>query len=109
MIKFRIMFIIVFAVIPEIEWKKKECKQQIGRLREGPCLQIIREQINVRVRYNTRKWDLGEQWMRSSQVVRTSDCQCLSRNSPEPVFLNVYGAPELIPRNEFRQPGGPVR
>ncbi len=22
----------------------------------------------------------------------------------EPVFLNVYGAPELIPRNEFRQP-----
>jgi hypothetical protein len=23
---------------------------------------------------------------------------------PEPVFLNVYGAPELIPRNEFRQP-----
>jgi hypothetical protein len=29
-----------------------------------------------------------------------------------PVFLNVYGAPELIPRNEFRQPmkpGGPVR
>jgi hypothetical protein len=23
---------------------------------------------------------------------------------PEPVFSNVYGAPELIPRNEFRQP-----
>ncbi len=23
---------------------------------------------------------------------------------PEPVFLNVYGAPESIPRNEFRQP-----
>ncbi len=23
---------------------------------------------------------------------------------PEPVLLNVYGAPELIPRNEFRQP-----
>ena len=21
---------------------------------------------------------------------------------PEPVFLNVYGAPESIPRNEFR-------
>jgi hypothetical protein len=21
----------------------------------------------------------------------------------EPVFLNVYGAPELIPRNEFRE------
>jgi hypothetical protein len=27
---------------------------------------------------------------------------CVS--SSEPVFLNVYGAPELIPRNEFRQP-----
>ncbi len=24
--------------------------------------------------------------------------------SPEPVLLNVYGVPELIPRNEFRQP-----
>ncbi len=24
--------------------------------------------------------------------------------SPEPVFLNVYGAQESIPRNEFRQP-----
>jgi hypothetical protein len=23
---------------------------------------------------------------------------------PEPVLLNVYGAPELMPRNEFRQP-----
>ncbi len=23
---------------------------------------------------------------------------------PEPVFLNVYGAQELTPRNEFRQP-----
>ncbi len=31
---------------------------------------------------------------------------------PEPVLLNVYGAPALIPRNEFRQPmqpGGTVR
>jgi hypothetical protein len=25
-------------------------------------------------------------------------------NYSEPVLLNVYGAPELIPRNEFRQP-----
>ncbi len=24
--------------------------------------------------------------------------------NPEPVFLNVYGAQESIPRNEFRQP-----
>jgi hypothetical protein len=32
--------------------------------------------------------------------------------SPEPVFLNVNGAPELIPRNKFSQPmkpGGPVQ
>ncbi len=30
----------------------------------------------------------------------------------EPVFLNIYGDQESIPRNEFRQPmkpGGPVR
>ncbi len=25
-------------------------------------------------------------------------------SSPELVFLNVYGAPESIPRNEYRQP-----
>ncbi len=32
--------------------------------------------------------------------------------NPEPVFVNVYGAQESIPRNRFRQPmkpGGPVR
>ncbi len=28
---------------------------------------------------------------------------CVADSIPEPVFLNVYGAPELIPRNEFRQ------
>ncbi len=27
-----------------------------------------------------------------------------SGGAAEPVFLNVYGAPESIPRNEFRQP-----
>ncbi len=27
-----------------------------------------------------------------------------SPNIPEPVFLNVYGVQESIPRNEFRQP-----
>ncbi len=27
------------------------------------------------------------------------DCE-----GPEPVLLNVFGAPELMPRNEFRQP-----
>ncbi len=35
-----------------------------------------------------------------------------SKSYPEPVFLNVYGAQESIPMNEFRQPmkpGGPVR
>ncbi len=34
----------------------------------------------------------------------------VSQMFTEPVLLNVYGAPELIPRNEFRQStGGPVR
>jgi hypothetical protein len=28
----------------------------------------------------------------------------VSTINPEPVLLNVYGATELIPRNEFRQP-----
>jgi hypothetical protein len=34
---------------------------------------------------------------------RTIDKFAIADKSPEPVFLNVYGAPELIPRNEFRQ------
>ncbi len=29
---------------------------------------------------------------------------CFTRVGPELVFLYVYGAPESIPRNEFRQP-----
>ncbi len=28
----------------------------------------------------------------------------LLKQNTEPVFLNVYGAQESIPRNEFRQP-----
>jgi len=34
----------------------------------------------------------------------TQPAAIFPNESPEPVFLNVYGAPELIPRNEFRQP-----
>jgi hypothetical protein len=30
--------------------------------------------------------------------------QKVERKNSEPVFLNVYGAQEYIPRNEFRQP-----
>jgi hypothetical protein len=41
---------------------------------------------------------------------RARICKCLM--SAEPVFVNVYGAQELIPMDRFRQPmepGGPVR
>jgi hypothetical protein len=31
-------------------------------------------------------------------------CQRTENYSTEPVFLNVYGGPESIPRNEFHQP-----
>jgi hypothetical protein len=31
-------------------------------------------------------------------------CHLHTSENPEPVLINVYGAPELIPRNEFRQP-----
>ncbi len=30
--------------------------------------------------------------------------ESVRKNIPEPVLLNVYGAPALIPRIEFRQP-----
>ncbi len=38
-------------------------------------------------------WDLANLWMRSSQVVRASDCQCQSRNSPgfDPSILRHSG------------------
>ncbi len=31
-------------------------------------------------------------------------CEAFYKSDPELVFLNVYGAPESIPKNEFRQP-----
>jgi hypothetical protein len=52
--------------------------------------------------------------MRIRRMVSGSNCQCKrftildsipeSSDKAEAVFLNVYGAPESIPRNEFRQP-----
>ncbi len=33
-----------------------------------------------------------------------TSCLCCMLTRAEPVFLNVYGAQESIPRNEFRQP-----
>jgi hypothetical protein len=42
---------------------------------------------NIIIRYGKS----GELWYKGSPRL-------------EPVFLNVYGAQELIPRNEFRQP-----
>jgi hypothetical protein len=41
----------------------------------------------------------------SEPQLNRSCCTNVAGNlSPEPVFLNVYGAPESIPRDEFRQP-----
>ncbi len=31
-------------------------------------------------------------------------CEATAMNETEAVFLNVYGAQESVPRNEFRQP-----
>ena len=47
-------------------------------------------------------WTLAES---HTKLLDSSRCLFLhSSCTPEPVLLNVYGAPELIPRNEFRQP-----
>jgi hypothetical protein len=35
---------------------------------------------------------------------RLTERHCTGGEDTEPVFLNVYGAQESIPRNEFRQP-----
>jgi hypothetical protein len=41
--------------------------------------------------------DVGE-WRMPAKVPN------IFQTLPELVLLNVYGAPELMPRNEFRQP-----
>ncbi len=48
-------------------------------------------------------------WARIFKLLRSPIIKSQGTNSArlcslEPVFLNVYGAPESIPRNEFRQP-----
>jgi hypothetical protein len=81
----------------------------------------------------TDTMDMAEWWMRSSRVLERLTANVkfatvldsipaysdtlesegrqikqylikYNKNSSEPVLLNVYGAPELIPRNKFRQP-----
>jgi hypothetical protein len=37
-------------------------------------------------------------------VYNTLIVRCCRHNFTEPVFLNMYGVQESIPRNEFRQP-----
>jgi hypothetical protein len=55
------------------------------------------------------------EWLDLLEVLeeeKTAHSLQVSAADPEPEFLNVYGAQESIPRNEFRQPmqpGGPVR
>ncbi len=39
-----------------------------------------------------------------AQIQHANSFLCLSSANAELVFLNVYGASESIPRNEFRQP-----
>ncbi len=41
---------------------------------------------------------------RSEEAKITGSRAAAAQLPPEPVFSNVYGAPESIPRNEFRQP-----
>ncbi len=49
----------------------------------------------------------GESWAPSTSTSPTTNSYpgtSDSKEYTEPVLLNVYGAPELMPRNEFRQP-----
>jgi hypothetical protein len=55
---------------------------------------------------NSLSFSHGTTWSSVPRSIRENE------PDPDPVFLNVYGAQESIPRNEFRQsmkPGGPVR
>jgi hypothetical protein len=42
--------------------------------------------------------------MKENKVWSNGRAVSIHLAEPEPVFLNVYGAPELIPRNGFHQP-----
>ncbi len=41
---------------------------------------------------------------RFARKIKSKVCGSVCIRRSEPVLLNVYGAPELIPRNEFNQP-----
>ncbi len=57
-----------------------------GPLAEDSATKLKRSQLNVCTVYGVLFYPL---WLNFE---------------PEPVLLKVYGAPELMPRNEFRQP-----
>jgi hypothetical protein len=80
--------------------KKFTIKKMIGITRDQHQTRVRRIVVGSKMGRNER------QVMRRSEEAKIAGGQDSSSTqlSPEPVFLNVYGAPESIPRNEFRQP-----
>ncbi len=75
------------------ERERKPRHREIQKCRRADCIQRNQEQNR----------DETDKIQHKYTVYRRENRNCIEEQT-EPVFLNVYGAPELIPRNEFRQP-----
>jgi hypothetical protein len=66
---------------------------------------LMRSRIHLAVLLHLRcKCEREEDYSQFEQLLLYACFTEEPGSNPELVFLNVYGAPEWIPRNEFRQP-----
>ncbi len=63
---------------------------------------FLNKKVLVNDTLSVEQTELQAYRLMQKKAILISKCR-IDRNT-EPVLLNVYGAPELIPRNEFRQP-----
>ncbi len=60
--------------------------------------------LNIYRESDTRFLTSELEFLKSLSGLGTEEEEGYCTGQPEPVLLNVYVAPELMPRNEFRQP-----
>ncbi len=77
---------------------------QEGKRKKGKIYCIIAKGDNTKENFWVLSFYSTSFNTASSTASQILLCRGMLGSNPEPVFLNVYWAPELIPRNEFRQP-----
>jgi hypothetical protein len=89
-----------------ILWSAPLQEVESTRRKTSPSSQGTKPQITIILLYVYQLMEAGGGVESSggSVTVHVELVSCLYSYTSEPVLLNVYGAPELMPRNEFRQP-----